>query len=126
MILYSHNRTSTWLESQPTEQKQKLFKAARSLAPSIRLKFRARQEELRDKQLASVARKQKELAKREQKAIAEKERISKEISEVGFWTTSQEVDSSLAKLSGVAVQRKVLKLQLQFRQKVMGQVVAVC
>ena len=46
LILYSHNKTSQWLQEQKAEDKERLIKAARALAPSIKAKFKARQEEI--------------------------------------------------------------------------------
>ena len=37
MILFANNQTSHWLHSKPVEEKQDLFKKARSLAPEFKL-----------------------------------------------------------------------------------------
>ena len=42
LILYSHNKTSQWLQEQNAEDKERLIKAARALAPSIKVKFKAK------------------------------------------------------------------------------------
>jgi len=46
MILYSHNKTASWLAEQSCEERDKLFQAARTLAPTIRTKFKARTNQL--------------------------------------------------------------------------------
>ena len=51
MILYSHNKTSSWLEKQSHEEKGKLLRMAQTFAPTIRAKFKARRQE--DKKLTT-------------------------------------------------------------------------
>jgi E1A/CREB-binding protein len=42
MILYSHNKSAHWLELKSCEERERLFQAARTLAPVIREKFKSR------------------------------------------------------------------------------------
>ena len=124
MILYSHNQSSSWLEQQTAERREKLFKAARTLAPLICSKFKARHEELQAKQLNSLVKKQKELAKKQMQAMIEKENLTIEIGKIGFWKTLMEVEAGLEHYRTKAEKKKVLKVQLQFRQKVICQAYA--
>ena len=51
MIMYSQNKTSAWLQKKSEEEKGKLLKAARNLAPIAKEKFKARKQEIQ-KQLS--------------------------------------------------------------------------
>ena len=58
------------------------------------------------------------IARRELKAVQEKERLTKEIGKVGLWT---EVDDGLDGFVKNAKKREVLKLQINFRKRVLCQ-----
>ena len=49
MILYSHNKTSSWLEKHSHVEKEKLLHMAQTLAQTIRTKFKARRREIEAK-----------------------------------------------------------------------------
>ena len=57
-ILFSHNQTSTWLQEKSQDEKEKLFKAARTLSPFQRSKFLKRRDEIRVKQQEAVTQKE--------------------------------------------------------------------
>ncbi len=122
LILYSNNQSPMWLEKMSTKDKDRLFTAARSLAPIIRSKFKKRQEEMQTKRLNNLLKKENELAKKQRQAMIEKENLTKEISKVGLWSTPVEVETGLDCLTTKTAKVKALKLQLQFRQKVISQV----
>ena len=46
MILFANNQTSHWLDSKPAEEKQDLFKKARSLAPEFKQLYKLRRQKL--------------------------------------------------------------------------------
>lgn len=50
--------------------------------------------------------------------IKEKQRLTKEIEAVGFWISRSDVDSGLEKCGN---KKKALKIQIQFRDKVLCQ-----
>ena len=84
MILYSHNRSARWLEQKTSEERKHLIHVARTLAPTVREKFKERRLELEKRQEEALIRKQEHIAKRELKRVHEKEKLTKEISVVGF------------------------------------------
>ena len=102
MILYSHNKSSHWLEQKTDEERQQLLRAARNLAPVIRDKFNKRRLELERRQEEAVARKQQDIAKRELKHVQEKELLTKRIAVVGLWTSKAEVEGGLSGLGSKA------------------------
>ena len=64
LILFAHNKTSKWLDECEVSEREKLFKAARMLAPAIKDKFRARKFEIQ---------RNEESLLNKQRAVAEKQ-----------------------------------------------------
>ena len=46
LLLFSHNQISKWLDSKPAKEKEKFFKAARTLSPVLKSRFKKRREEI--------------------------------------------------------------------------------
>ena len=86
LILYSHNKTSQWLQEQKAEDKERLIKAARALAPSIKAKFKARQKEIQRRHEEALVLKQQAIAKKKARELMEKEKLTVEIGKVGMLT----------------------------------------
>lgn len=57
-ILFAHNKTSKWLDEQEIDEREKIFKAARMLAPSFKEKFKKRQLEIQHRNEDRLHRKQ--------------------------------------------------------------------
>ena len=121
MILYSHNKSSVWLYQQSSEAQEKLFQTARSLAPTIREKFKARRHQLEARHEVALLKKQDELAQKQLKKIHDKEKLTKEIESIGLWLNREEVDVGLDSMSRKTEKIKALKLQINFRHKVLDQ-----
>ncbi len=121
MILYSHNKSSSWLEQQTCEEREKLLQAARTLAPTVRAKFKARRQQIEARREEALVKKQEDIARKQLRAVQEKEKLTKEIETVGLWMSKAEVESGLEALLKKGERVKVLKLQINFRHKVLGQ-----
>ena len=68
MIMYSQNKTSLWLHNKSEEEKGKLFKAARSLVPITKEKFKVRKQEIQKQLADDLARKQEDIAQKQFKS----------------------------------------------------------
>ena len=121
MILYSHNKSALWLAQQSQEAREKLFKAARSLAPAIREKFKERRKQIEDRREVALLKKQEELARKQLKKVQAKEVLTKDIEKVGLWMNRLEVEAGLDTITRKADKIKALKLQINFRWKVLEQ-----
>lgn len=121
MILYSHNKTSAWLEQKTHQEREVLLKAARTLAPGIHDKFRRRRQEIERRREEALIEKQRIIAQREMKNLQEKEKLTKEIGTVGLWISRADVENGLLSLSNKGEKTKILKLQINFRRKVLSQ-----
>ena len=116
LLLYSHNKTSVWLQSKSVEEREKLFKAARTLSPLQKARFQKRREEINTKRQNAVQKKEEEHIRKQEKEIRLKESLTKKIQSVGLWTSESEVEEGLQKLKTVKLKREVLKLQINFRR----------
>ena len=118
LLLYSHNKTATWLEN---EEKKRLLHAARTLTPVHRANFRKRREDIELKRKEVLLHKERERVRKKEKEIKEKEELTKKISFVGLWMTKHEALAGLDKIVGKKAKKDALKLQISFCKKVLGQ-----
>ena len=121
MILYSHNKTSYWLDQKASEEKERLFEAARTLAPVMRNKFNERIKVIEARSTAALQKKQDEIRRKHLHALKEKEMLTKEIEKLHLWTSRADIMTGLAQFSRKSDKLRVLKLQIKFRDKVLNQ-----
>ena len=121
LLLFSHNKTSNWLQSKSAEERERLLKAARTLTSVHRANFRRRREEIIAKRQECVQRKEEEARKKKEREVREKEELTKKIQKMSLWTTVSEVEEGLAKLRSAKQKCDALKLQIKFRKKVLSQ-----
>ena len=86
MILFSHNKASSWLEQLTSDEREKLLQAARTMAPTIRAKFKARRQEIEARREKDLEKRVEANARKEFKAVKEKEKLTKPIEKFGLWT----------------------------------------
>lgn len=120
-ILFTNNKTSRWLETKSSEERQQLLVEARRNAPKHRQKYRQHISELEEERRKLQIQKQKEKEESERKLIELKEKITSELTNYGLWVSSIQVDSNLRALKSETQKRKALKAQLRFRKKVLQQ-----
>ena len=121
LILFSHNRTATWLDQRSCDETKTLLQAARTLAPSLRMKFKARRQEIESKRQEDLKKRAEAIARKELKAVKEKEKLTKGIQKTGLWTSRTEVEDGLDEFVKSTKKKEALKLQINFRKKVLGQ-----
>ena len=121
MIMYSQNRTSAWLQGKSEEEKKKLLQTARNLVPVMKKKFKTRKQEIQKRLEDDLVRRQQSIAQKQFKKHQEKEKLTKEIEIVGLWVTRAQVDSGLDAIIKKTEKLKILKLQINFRNKVLNQ-----
>jgi len=118
MILFSHNKTSKWLNQKTFTGREKLIQRGRSMAPATRQTFRDRKKEIERKQADMLLERQQEIARSQHKKQQEKERLTKEIASIGgLWTNEGEVSKGLGVIDKKTAKVKALKVQLNFDKK---------
>jgi E1A/CREB-binding protein len=121
IILYSHNKTSKWLDQKSREEKGTPFEAAQIVAPVMRKKFKERREVIETRSVAALQQKQNEIQRKHFHAIKEKEMLTKEIEKLDLWTSKCDITNGLAQFSRKFDKLRALKLQIKFRHIVMNQ-----
>ena len=116
IILYSHNKTSNWLDQKGSEEKETLFEAAQSLTPVMRKIFKERREVIEARSAAAIQRKEEIQRKQLRRKI-----LTKEIEKLHLWTCQADITNGLAQLSIKSDKLQALKLQIKFRDKVLNQ-----
>jgi len=121
MMLFANNETTEWLSKQTPERRSQLFTSAIQGAEAHRHLYRQRCQKIRDHHQAVVKEK---LQKREKKAAEDlrmKEQLSRDIAQVGLWSTEDEVLAKLATVPLVSKKVSTLKTQVKFRKVVLQQ-----
>ncbi|XP_065887842.1 uncharacterized protein [Dysidea avara] len=121
LLLFSHNKTSEWLENKASEEKKRLLNAARTLTSVHKANFHKRRQEIEVKRKEIFESKERDRRKKKEKEIKEKESLTKQISSAGLWTTKEEVHKGLDKMRTKKEKQDALKLQIKFRKRVLCQ-----
>ena len=124
LLLYSHNQTSDWLQCKSTEEREKLLRAARVLSPRQKSRFLLRREEIKLRRQDAVHKKEEEHARKEARELQLKETLTKKVQAIGLWTSEKDVENGLKKIKSLKMKREALKLQINFRRKVLQQTCA--
>ncbi len=98
LLLYSHNKTSAWLQSKTPEERQRLLQAARTMTSLHRKKFLKRREEICAKRLEIIKERERDIIKKILKELKDKESITLKIQQIGLWTTLEEISGKLQEL----------------------------
>ena len=121
MILFANNKTSAWLDSKTQDEKQDLLKKARSLSPEFKQLYRLQKQRLLKERCKILQAKQLQLEQMRQKNLREKETLTENILIYGLWQSKEQVNEQLRKLKTKKEKIKALKVQLDFRKKVLEQ-----
>ena len=65
--------------------------------------------------------KQEDIARKQILLVQDREKLTKEVEKVGLWINFEDVEHGLETVSKKADKLKVLKMQIKFRHKVLGQ-----
>ena len=121
MVMFSNNKTPKWIRTLSNEYRTELFKQAREKGPKFRKTFQARRFLLLEERAKIVREKQAAAAKKKIKDRKEKEKLTQEITSLGLWQAIDQIDAGLEGLRSKTAKLKALKVQLDFRKKVLQQ-----
>ena len=85
MVLFSNNRTASWLASKSADEIQWLLQQARTSAPEFKRFYKDRKEKITKDRAQILRAKELALQAAREKLIKEKERLSHEIMQYGLW-----------------------------------------
>ena len=117
MILFSHNKTASWLDKQSSKNKEELLQVARTLAPTIKKKYVERKKEIEKRCEENLTKRQEEIARLQSKKSLEKEKLTQEIKSVGLWTKQSEVNKALECIRTKTAKVKAIILGKRFLVK---------
>ena len=121
LILFCNNKTASWLnDKSPTEHCELLHKA-RSSSSGLKQQYQVRRKKLIEDRAKLLQAIQASLLRLREKKVREKENLTKAVMKFGLWQNEQHVVDSLAKLKSKTSKLHALKVQLDFRPKVLEQ-----
>ncbi len=120
-IMFSHNKTSEWLETKSPTDKDKLLAAARKSVKSARREFKARQLAIQEARRLAVAEKLQQAEALRLRRLQKREKQTSDIIFWGLWQSEEQVTNSLLTITSIGDKVKALKAQLHFRQNILQQ-----
>lgn len=121
LILFSNNKTAEWLRQKSPEELTILLKNARIAAPEFRKLYNERKQKMIEEHEKLLKSKEMALFASQQKKIKEKEKLTNEVLKYGLWQSEKEVQDGLGKLQSMSLKIAALKVQFDFRKKVLQQ-----
>eukprot|EP00117_Sycon_ciliatum_P036187 scpid41604/ scgid27282/ len=121
MILYSHNKTDSWLQEKSADELEELFQKARQCSPQMYQAFRRRRQSMLEDRRRALKQQEKEVAEKRKKKSLAMETLVEEITKCGLFKSVAEVDEALSKCSSETSRVSALHLQLKFRKNVLCQ-----
>ena len=94
IVMFAHNKTSLWMEKLTYDERERLLKTALTLSPKFRAKFQERRE-IEARSIKDLEKRAEAITRKELKAVAEKEKLTKEIAVFGLWTSKVEVENGI-------------------------------
>lgn len=115
-IMWSNNKTSSWLNSLAPYEKEAILNDARTNAPSVMLSFRDRQKKLYESKL--LRKRQQQKTEKEAKQYSQKVKLTKKLDSLGgLWLTEEDVFIFKNKVHRNYYKDAIIS-QLQFRKNV--------
>ena len=121
MIMFSHNKTSEWLEAKTAPERAVLLREARKGIHAVRTSFKERHRKIQEVRRERLLEEMKAAKEMEQKRAQKKEDFTTDMIHWGLWQTEQAVDDAISGIKTKKEKTAALKAQLNFRQFVLQQ-----
>ena len=121
MIMFTNNKTASWLNTKTSKEKEELMRKARSLTPEFKKLYNSRRQKLLAERAKLLQAKRLQLERLQAKKLKEKEDLVQMILRYGLWQSKHQIQEELLKLKTKKEKVTALKLQLDFRKKVLEQ-----
>ena len=121
MIMFTNNKTASWLNSKMVKEREEIMRQARSITPEFKRLYRNRRQKLLEERAKLLQAKRLQLERLQAKKLKEKEELVQMILRYGLWQSKRQVQEELLKLKSKKEKVAALKLQLDFRKKVLEQ-----
>ncbi|KAK6180549.1 hypothetical protein SNE40_012682 [Patella caerulea] len=121
-IMFSFNKTSTWLRELGEDEKNRLLDDSRKEGREIRKEFIARTKSISDERFRLQKLKKQEMERLEASRVQRAECMTNDVCYYGLWQTVDQINEGMDKLSGNDKElRCALQTQLKFRKSVLHQ-----
>lgn len=125
IIMWTNNKTSTWLNSLSNCEKNSIINDARKSAPEIMELIKERQRSLYEKKLEILRAKQEKRVMQENKMYNQKVKLTNKLTDIGgLWQKRDDIQSYKLKVSQESnkdqLLRDALVAQLQFRRNILS------
>ncbi|KAK6168596.1 hypothetical protein SNE40_019795 [Patella caerulea] len=121
-IMFSFNKTSTWLRELGEDEKNRLLDESRKEGREIRKEFIARTKSISDERFRLQKLKKQEMERLEASRVQRAECMTNDVCYYGLWQTVDQINEGMDKLSGNDKElRCALQTQLKFRKSVLHQ-----
>ena len=121
LMLFCNNKTASWLNDKSPAERCELLHKARSSSSGLKQQYQVRRKKLIENCAKLLQAKQASLLRLREKKVREKENLTKAVMKFGLWQNEQHAVDGLAKLKSKTSKLHALKVQLDFRQKVLEQ-----
>ena len=121
MILYSYNKTSEWLNQLGERDRAAIIKDSMENRKVLYAKFAQRKKELKEAMIKKLEDKAREIKEKEERRLKLKEKMTSDICYYRLWQSDSDIDKFLSEISTETERKKALKVQLNFRKKVLKQ-----
>ena len=121
MIMFTNNKTASWLNTKTLKEREEFLKQARCMAPEFKHLYKIRRQKLLEERAKLLRAKRLQLEKLQTKKLKEKEELAQEIMKYGLWQSKDQVQEEISKIRTKKEKIAALKLQLDFRKKVLEQ-----
>jgi hypothetical protein len=120
-IMFSQNKTAEWLENKTSDERECLIKKARKGGSELRAMYQERKKEIETTIQSNLKTKQKQLQNKRLTLLKRKEKLTIDIQIHGLWQSKESVLNHLHTYSTESKKIEALKIQLNFRKKVLIQ-----
>ena len=121
MIMFTNNKTASWLNTKTSKEREELMKKARNLTPEFKELYKSRRQTLLTERAKLLQAKRLQLERLQAKKLKEKEDLVQMIIRYGLWQSKHQIQEELLKLKTKKEKVTALKVQLDFRKKVLEQ-----
>ena len=95
VVLFTNNKTASWLNSKTQTEIKQLLQKAQSAAPEFKQLYQERRMQMLQERSQLLQAKQRALQAAQEKKMKEKERLTQDILQYGLWQTQHDVRKAL-------------------------------
>ena len=120
IIMFTRNKTGEWRDKLSEENLKKAMNFAKNSKKQQKLMYLAKKKQIQETRIAKLRESMEEKDRKEKSQAEEREKLLKQLNEYGGLWEDAEVEEKVATFLTEKEKKSALKVQLCFRQKVIG------